>query len=76
VILRDWTNNYVDGSVRAFNDRPATNFLGVYSGRMRTAPDKAQIGLVWHALMKSLFEMNETNDGSTPYGLFAELRVN
>jgi hypothetical protein len=48
VILRDWTNNYVDGSVRAFNDRPATNLLGVYSGRMRAASDEAQIGLVWH----------------------------
>lgn len=49
VILRDWTNNYVDGSVRALTDRPATNFLGVYSGRMRAASDEAQIGLVWHA---------------------------
>jgi hypothetical protein len=49
VIVRDWTNNYVGGSVRAFNDQPATNFLGVYSGRMRAASDQAQIGLVWHA---------------------------
>ncbi|MCG2625615.1 serine protease [Bradyrhizobium sp. WYCCWR 13023] len=49
VILRDWTNNYVEGSMRAFNDQPATNFLGVYSGRMRAASDEAQIGLVWHA---------------------------
>jgi hypothetical protein len=48
VILRDWTNDYVDGAVRAFNSEPATNFLGVYSGRLQAATDEAQIGVVWH----------------------------
>lgn len=38
-----------DGSMRAFNDRPATDLLGVYSGRLRATSDEAQIGLVWHA---------------------------
>jgi hypothetical protein len=49
VILQDWTNDYVDGAVRAFNDKPATNFLGIYSGRLQAATDEAQIGVVWHA---------------------------
>lgn len=49
VILRDWTNDYVDGAMRAFSDQPATNFLGVYSGRLHASTDEAQIGLVWHA---------------------------
>jgi hypothetical protein len=35
--------------VRAFNDKPATNFIGVYSGRLRAREDEAQIGVVWHA---------------------------
>jgi hypothetical protein len=49
VILQDSTNNYVDGAVRAFTEYPATNLLGVYSGRMHAATDEAQIGVVWHA---------------------------
>jgi hypothetical protein len=48
VILRDSTNNYIDGALRAFSD-PATNLLGVYSGRLRAAAEEAQIGVVWHA---------------------------
>jgi hypothetical protein len=48
VILRSWTNDYVDGSVRAIMDTPATNFIGIYSGRLYAASDEAQIGVVWH----------------------------
>jgi len=48
VILRSWTNDYVDGSVRAIMDTPATNFIGVYSGRLIAASHEAQIGMVWH----------------------------
>jgi hypothetical protein len=39
VILRDWTNDYVVEAVRAFNDKPATNFLGVYSGRLHAGTE-------------------------------------
>jgi hypothetical protein len=49
VILQNWTNDFVDGAVRAFNDKPATNFIGVYSGRLHAAKEEAQIGMVWHA---------------------------
>ena len=49
VIIRDWTNDYVEGSVRAFNDQPATNFIGVYSGRLHARTEEAQIGVVWHS---------------------------
>jgi hypothetical protein len=49
VILQNWTNDYVDGGFRAFNDRPATNFIGVYSGRLNAATEEAQLGMVWHA---------------------------
>jgi hypothetical protein len=48
VILRSWTNDFVDGGVRALSDRPATNFIGVYSGRLSAAISEAQIGMVWH----------------------------
>lgn len=48
VILRSWTNDYVDGSVRVMMDTPATNFIGIYSGRLYAALDEAQIGMVWH----------------------------
>jgi hypothetical protein len=48
VIIRDWTNDYVEGAVRAFNDKPATNFIGVYSGRLQAGTEEAQIGVVWH----------------------------
>jgi hypothetical protein len=49
VILQNWTNDYKDGAIRAFNDKPATNLLGVYSGRLHASKDEAQIGMVWHA---------------------------
>ncbi len=49
VILRSWTNDFVEGGVRALNDKPATNLIGVYSGRLSTATSEAQIGMVWHA---------------------------
>src|SRR5271166_1453973 len=50
VILRSWTNNFVEGGMRALSDTPATNFIGVYSGRLRTTdPTDAQIGMVWPA---------------------------
>jgi hypothetical protein len=48
VILRNWTNDYVEGSVRAITDTPATNFIGVYSGRLGAPKEEAQIGMVWH----------------------------
>jgi hypothetical protein len=48
VILRSWTNDYLEGSVRAITDTPATNLIGVYSGRLYAAADEAQIGMVWH----------------------------
>jgi S1-C subfamily serine protease len=48
VILRSWSNDYVEGSVRAFMDTPATNLIGIYSGRLYAAPDEVQIGMVWH----------------------------
>jgi Trypsin-like peptidase domain len=48
VILRSWTNDFVDGSVRGINDKPATNFIGVYSGRLSADKSEAQIGMVWH----------------------------
>lgn len=48
VILRSWTNDYVEGSVRAITDAPATNIIGVYSGRLHAATDEAQVGMVWH----------------------------
>jgi hypothetical protein len=48
VILRSWTNDFVDGSVRAINDRAETNLIGVYSGRLWAEKEEAQIGMVWH----------------------------
>jgi hypothetical protein len=48
VILRSWTNDFVEGSVRAFTDTPATNLIGIYSGRFAAGTDEAQIGVVWH----------------------------
>jgi Trypsin-like peptidase domain len=48
VILRSWTNDFVDGGVRAISDKPATNFVGVYSGRLGAPSSDAQIGMVWH----------------------------
>jgi hypothetical protein len=48
VILRSWTNDFVDGSMRAITDTPATNFIGVYSGRLSAGTEEAQIGMVWH----------------------------
>jgi S1-C subfamily serine protease len=48
VILQNWTSDYVEGSVRAITDTPATNIIGVYSGRLHAAADEAQIGMVWH----------------------------
>ena len=49
VILQNWTNDFVEGSIRAINDKPATNLIGVYSGRLSTKdPSDAQIGMVWH----------------------------
>jgi Trypsin-like peptidase domain len=38
VILRSWTNDFVEGGVRAINNEPATNLIGVYSGRLSTTP--------------------------------------
>ena len=48
VILRSWSNDFVEGSVRAFADEPASNLIGIYSGRLHAASDEAQIGMVWH----------------------------
>jgi hypothetical protein len=48
VILGSWTNDFVDGSVRAISDKPATNFIGIYSGRPGALTAEAQIGMVWH----------------------------
>jgi hypothetical protein len=48
VILRSWTSDYVEEGVRAITDTPATNVIGVYSGRLHAATDEAQIGMVWH----------------------------
>jgi hypothetical protein len=30
VILRNWTHDYAEGGMRALNDKPATNLIGVY----------------------------------------------
>jgi Trypsin-like peptidase domain len=49
VILRSWTNDFADGGIRAWSDKPATNFIGVYSGRLVAGTSEAQIGMVWHA---------------------------
>ena len=48
VILQSWTNDFVEGSMRAFTDTPATNLVGIYSGRLAAGTDEAQIGIVWH----------------------------
>jgi hypothetical protein len=48
VILRSWTNDFAEGSIRAINDEPATNLIGVYSGRLHADKSEAQIGMVWH----------------------------
>lgn len=48
VILRSWTNDYVEGGMRALSDQAATNLIGVYSGRLVASSEEAQIGLVWH----------------------------
>lgn len=48
VILRSWTNDFVEGRIRAISDKPATNFIGVYSGRLGAPSSDAQIGMVWH----------------------------
>jgi len=59
VILQNWTNDYLEGAVRAFNDKPATNFIGVYSGRLHSATEEAQIGMVWHAsFVEEIIAMN------------------
>jgi hypothetical protein len=49
VILRSWTSDYVEGSMRAITDTPATDLIGIYSGRLYAAADEAQVGIVWHA---------------------------
>ena len=50
VIRRSWSNHLVEPGRQAYDDRPATKFLGVYSGRIPTDhPAEAQIGLVWDA---------------------------
>lgn len=48
VILRSWTNDFLGGSIRAINDKPATNLIGIYSGRLHAGKEEAQIGMVWH----------------------------
>ena len=59
VILQNWTNDFVEGAVRAINSTPATNFLGVYSGRLYAAKEEAQIGMVWHAsFVEEIIQMN------------------
>jgi hypothetical protein len=59
VILQNWTNDYREGAVRAFNDKPATNFIGVYSGRLHSATEEAQIGMVWHSsFVEEIIAMN------------------
>jgi S1-C subfamily serine protease len=50
VIRRSWSNHLVEPGRQAYDDRTATKFLGVYSGRVPTDhPAEAQIGLVWDA---------------------------
>lgn len=50
VIRRSWSNHLVVPGRQIVDDRPATKFLGVYSGRVPTDhPHEAQIGLVWAA---------------------------
>jgi hypothetical protein len=34
--------------ILALTDRPYDRFIGVYSGRLHSASDEAQIGMVWH----------------------------
>ena len=51
VILQNWTNDFVAGGIRAINDRPATNLIGVYSGRLTADKSEAQIGMVWHEFL-------------------------
>jgi Trypsin-like peptidase domain len=58
VILQNWTNDFMEGAVRAFNDKAATNFIGVYSGRLHSAKEEAQIGMVWHALFVEEIMLN------------------
>lgn len=62
VILQNWTNDYLDGAVRAFNDRPATNFIGVYSGRLQAATEEAQLGMVWHGSFVEEIIVSNTYD--------------
>jgi len=50
VIRGSWSNHLVEPGRQAYDDRTATKFLGVYSGRVPTDhPAEAQIGLVWDA---------------------------
>lgn len=50
VILRSWTNDYIEGGMRALSDKAATNLIGVYSGKLVASSEEAQIGMVWHEL--------------------------
>jgi hypothetical protein len=62
VILRSWTNDFVEGGVRAINNEPATNLIGVYLGRLSTTPFEAQIGMVWHESYIQEIIQNNTRD--------------
>ena len=60
VILRSWTSDYVAGSVRAITDPPATNLIGIYSGRLGAATSEAQIGRAWHeSYIRDIVACNE-----------------
>jgi hypothetical protein len=49
VIRRSWRNHLVEGDAMSMDSRPATKFIGVYSGRLHiNDSDDAQIGMVWH----------------------------
>jgi hypothetical protein len=50
VILRSWSNHILESSMRTTsNDKlPIDGIIGVYSGRLKSKQEEAQIGLVWH----------------------------
>ena len=50
VILRSWSNHILESSMwTTSNDKlPIDRIIGVYSGRLKSKQEEAQIGLVWH----------------------------
>lgn len=50
VFLRSWKNHLLETgrpTTTQFDDIPIDRFIGVYSGRLFTQPDEAQIAMVW-----------------------------